>query len=113
MTSMRAYLNSDLESITPVVTAILAIAGAVFAPLGAVLAKALAPATAEAPARLHRIPRKLPPPHAGRLTTCGSTRHYGTCSSAFDSESAARGPAILITLRGGHDAGLVTVHSTG
>jgi hypothetical protein len=65
MTSMRAYLNGDLESITPVVTLILAIAGAVFAPLGAALAKALAAATAETPARLHRIPgsyRHDPPP---------------------------------------------------
>ena len=38
MTSMRAYLNADLESIAPVVIAVAGIAGAIFAPLGRVLA---------------------------------------------------------------------------
>jgi hypothetical protein len=48
MTSMRAYLNGHLESATPVVIIILAIAGAVFGPLGPVFAKVLIPATAPA-----------------------------------------------------------------
>jgi hypothetical protein len=43
MTSMRAYLNSSLESATPVVVIILAIAGAISGPLGSVLARTLAP----------------------------------------------------------------------
>ena len=41
MTSMHAYLNRDLESALPFVVIPLVIAGAVFAPVGAVLAKAL------------------------------------------------------------------------
>jgi hypothetical protein len=41
MTSMRAYLNGHLESTTPVVIIILAIAGAVFGPLGPVFARIL------------------------------------------------------------------------
>jgi hypothetical protein len=55
MTSMHAYLNSDLESTTPVVIIILAIAGAVFGHLGPVLARALIPATTESPNRVRRI----------------------------------------------------------
>ena len=38
-TSMRAYLNSGLESAAPVVIIVLAIAGAVFGPLGPVLVR--------------------------------------------------------------------------
>lgn len=53
MTSMRAYLNRDLESTTPVVIIVVAIAGAAFGPLGPVLARALTPATGS-PTRLHR-----------------------------------------------------------
>jgi hypothetical protein len=41
MTSMRAYLNSNLESATPVVIIVAATAGAVFGPLGPVLARVL------------------------------------------------------------------------
>jgi hypothetical protein len=55
MTSMRAYLNSRLESTIPVVTISLAIAGAVFGPLGPVLAKTLTPVTTESTTRPHRI----------------------------------------------------------
>lgn len=60
MTSMRAYLNRDVESAIPFVIIPLTIAGAVFAPLGAALARVLARATAETPPRPHRIPGKLP-----------------------------------------------------
>ena len=56
MTSMRAYLNRDLESTAPVFVIILAIAGAAFGPIGPVLARALTPARAESPARRHRTP---------------------------------------------------------
>lgn len=56
MTSMRAYLNRDLESAAPLVIISLAIAGAVVGPLGPVLARALpSAAVTESPARLHRI----------------------------------------------------------
>jgi hypothetical protein len=54
MTSMQAYLNSGLESTTPVLIIILAIAGAVFGPLGPVLARTLTSATSESPTHARR-----------------------------------------------------------
>jgi hypothetical protein len=53
MTSMRAYLNRDLEATAPGVTVILALAGAVFAPIGA----AISANAAEAWPRLRRVSR--------------------------------------------------------
>jgi hypothetical protein len=56
MTSMRAYLNRDLESLAPVVITIAVIAGAIFGRLGPVLATVLTPAATESSKRIHRIP---------------------------------------------------------
>jgi hypothetical protein len=51
MTSMRGYLNGGLESIAPIVIIALAIAGAIFGPLGPVLVRTLAPGWRSAPRR--------------------------------------------------------------
>ena len=49
-------IHADLELLAPIVIAVAAVAGAVFAPLGPALAAALTSAATRSPARRHRIP---------------------------------------------------------